>query len=206
MAESTRSRAHHYRFETRWLVPGAVAEVADVLFDPEDLVRWWPAVYLRVRQVAPAGEDGVGARFDLHTTGWLPYTLRWHMHVTRHTPSSSVFTATGDLAGRGEFRLSQRGPLVEVLFDWRVRANKPLLRWFSPALRPVFAANHRWAMAQGERSLRVELLRRRATTAAEAAEVPPPPRRTAAGPLPVVGTLAVLGGGALVLTRALRRH
>ena len=47
-----------------------------------------------------------------------------------------------------------------LTYDWRIRADKPLLGWFSPILRPLFAWNHRWAMRQGERSLRRELARR----------------------------------------------
>jgi len=51
---------------------------------------------------------------------------------------------------------------VNLTYDWRIRAEKPLLRWLSPLLKPLFAANHRWAMAQGERSLARELARRAA--------------------------------------------
>ena len=42
----------------------------------------------------------------------------------------------------------------------RIRAEKPLLRYLSFLLKPVFSANHRWAMARGEESLRAELGRR----------------------------------------------
>jgi len=45
-------------------------------------------------------------------------------------------------------------------------------------LRPVFAANHRCAMARGEQSLGLELRRRRAGTEAERRRVPPPPPTT----------------------------
>jgi hypothetical protein len=61
---------------------------------------------------------------------------------------------------------------------WRVRASKPLLRRLTWLLRPVFAANHRWAMARGEESLRLELRRRRATSEAERRRVPLPPPAT----------------------------
>ena len=40
------------------------------------------------------------------------------------------------------------GPEVEIVYDWRVRAAKPLLQQLSWLLKPVFAANHRWAMAR----------------------------------------------------------
>jgi hypothetical protein len=41
-----------------------------------------------------------------------------------------------------------------------------LLRYLSFVFKPLFAANHRWAMAQGERSLRAEMARRRSANAA----------------------------------------
>jgi len=31
--------------------------------------------------------------------------------------------------------------------DWRIRAEKPLLRYRSFLVKPVFGANHRWVMA-----------------------------------------------------------
>lgn len=37
---------NEYQFTTRWQVKGTAEEVYDILNDPTDLVRWWPAVYL----------------------------------------------------------------------------------------------------------------------------------------------------------------
>ena len=45
---------------------------------------------------------------------------------------------------------------------WRIRAEKGVLRRFSFVMKPLFAANHRWAMARGEESLRLEIARRHA--------------------------------------------
>ena len=55
-------------------------------------------------------------------------------------------------------------PVVDITYDWRLRAEKPLLRNLSFLLKPLFEANHRWAMAQGEESLKLELARRRAAS------------------------------------------
>jgi len=38
--------------------------------------------------------------------------------------------------------------------------SRRLLRWLSFVFKPIFAANHRWAMAQGEACLVRELARR----------------------------------------------
>ena len=50
--------------------------------------------------------------------------------------------------------------------DNHVTADKPILRLLSPLLAPVFAWNHRWAMAKGEAGLRREVIRRRASVPA----------------------------------------
>jgi hypothetical protein len=126
------------------------------------------------------GDDrDVGSVTDLHTTGWLPYTLRWSLTLTEPvTETGFALAAAGDLEGSGRWTFAQDGPEVVVTYDWRVHASKPLLRRLSWLLRPLFAANHRWAMARGEESLRLEVRRRRATTDAERAKVPPPPGPT----------------------------
>ena len=161
-----------YEFVTSWRVEGTIEEVSEILDDAEALPRWWPSVYLEVRKLP----DGV---VDLYTKGWLPYTLRWRFRRTENNkPHGFSLEAWGDLVGRGVWTLTQEGPYANVVYNWRVRADKPLLRRFSFIFKPVFEANHRWAMARGEESLKLELLRRRARTPAELAAIPPPPPPT----------------------------
>jgi hypothetical protein len=168
-----------YEFLTVWRVPGTIAEVTAVLGDGPALPRWWPSVYLDVVPRAEGGPDGLGSVLDLHTTGWLPYTLRWTLTITEPiTEAGFALSADGDLRGAGRWTFAQDGPEVVITYDWRVSAGKPLLRRLSWLLRPAFAANHRWAMARGEESLRLELRRRRAATAAAREAVPPPPGPT----------------------------
>jgi hypothetical protein len=105
--------------------------------------------------------------------------LRWTLRVTEPiTDTGYALIATGDLIGTGRWIFTQDGPEVVITYDWRVSTSKPLLRWLTWLLRPVFAANHRWAMARGEESLRLELHRRRATSEAERRRIPPPPPAT----------------------------
>jgi hypothetical protein len=166
-----------YRFLTEWRVPGTIAEVTAVLRDGRTLPDWWPSVYLAVEAHGGTGE--VGSITDLHTKGWLPYTLRWSLTLTEPvTDTGFALSAAGDLEGTGRWTFVQDGPEVVITYDWRVSATKPLLRRLTWLLRPAFSANHRWAMARGEESLRLELRRRRATTDAERAAVPPPPGPT----------------------------
>jgi hypothetical protein len=200
-----------YSFRTEWRVLGTLEEVTEVLEDPVELARWWPSVYLEVEQVAAGDERGVGRRARLHTRGWLPYTLRWEFTVTEsRAPRGFSIEATGDLVGNGRWTFEESGAWTRIVYDWRVRAEKPLLRALSPLLRPVLAANHRWAMRRGEKSLALELLRRRARQASERARIPAPPgpaRNTGILLLAVAAAAALAGvAAARGLARPRRRR
>ena len=166
--------APEYAFLTHWRVRATAREVAEILGDATSLARWWPSVYLDVKEVAPGNATTrVGRVIDLHTKGWLPYTLRWNFTVTESDPPNGFkLVAHGDFEGTGVWTIRQDGDFVEATYDWRIAANKPLLRYGSFIFRPIFAANHRWAMARGLESLELELRRRRGET------VPAPPGPT----------------------------
>jgi hypothetical protein len=171
--------SNDYVFVTRWRVEASIEEVSEILHNGSDLARWWPAVYLEAHQLESGNSRGEGNVVALYTKGWLPYTLRWRLRVTesRH-PRGFALEASGDLVGRGEWTFTQDGPFADIVYDWRVRADKPLLRYGSLIFKPIFAANHRWAMATGEQSLKLELQRRHARTPAEKSAIPPPPPPT----------------------------
>lgn len=176
-----------YNFVTHWRIPGTAEEIAAVLGNAPDLPRWWPAVYLKVTELAPGDESGVGRVVDLYTKGWLPYTLRWKFRVTEIVPLQRiVLRAEGDFVGEGIWTFAQQGSETEVTYEWRIRAEKPLLRRLSILMKPIFAANHRWAMRTGEESLRLELARRRTQNPIERSRIPAPPGPTPSSPIPLL--------------------
>lgn len=110
--------ANDYHFITHWRVEGTVEEVAGILADAPGLVRWWPSVYLAVREITPGDEDGVGREIDLYTKGWLPYTLHWQFRVTESRyPHGFALAATGDFVGRGVWTLTQDGTWTDATYD-----------------------------------------------------------------------------------------
>jgi hypothetical protein len=186
---------------TVWRVEGTCGEVADVLGDPLDLTRWWPAVYLEARELEPGDADGRGRRVGLLTKGWLPYTLRWELERTESRyPHGFTIAVRGDLEGRGIWTFTQDGRWVDVTFDWQVRATRPFLARLSPLLRPLFAANHRWAMAEGLAALELELARRRATTPEARSRVPAPRGPVTYAAASIVVAAAAVGAGLAYLT------
>lgn len=153
-----------YAFLTEWHVAAAPDEVFEVLYDGGEYPRWWPEVYLDAHVEPPPDGGDVGKKIHLHTKGWLPYTLKWTAETVRvDRPRGFEIRATGDFDGVGRWMIERDGSGTRVLFDWRLRADKPLIRMLSFALKPVFSWNHRWAMSRGLVRLTEELDRRRKT-------------------------------------------
>ena len=159
--------SNDYEFVTNWLIEAPRELVYDILSKGDDLPRWWPDVYLSARLEPSLDGGDVGTKIHLHTRGWLPYTLRWTAETVRvDRPSGFEIRATGDFDGSGVWHFDQDGPTTRIRFDWRLRAEKPILQTLSFALKPIFSWNHRWAMARGLVHLREEVARR--TTSAHA--------------------------------------
>ena len=179
--------SNDYAFITTWRLPATRAEIIDILGDAAALARWWPSVYLEVSVPVEGDEKGLGKVVELYTKGYLPYTLRWRFTVIEsYPPDGFVIEAKGDFVGRGVWSLREAvaadapgGPVTIVQYDWRIRAEKGILKTFSFLMKPIFAANHRWAMARGDESIRLEIARRRAAgDAAILAAIKAPPGPT----------------------------
>src|SRR5215831_18212990 len=166
-----------YQFVDHWRVEGDVKEVADILEDALNLPRWWGSTYFAVKEIEPGEEHGIGKLISLHAGGWLPYTLRINFRtIESRYPHGFSMDASGDLEGKGIWTFEQDGPLVNIAYDWTIKANKPIIEKLSFLLKPIFRSNHNWTMRRGEESLRLELLRRRAKSESQQRAVPPPAR------------------------------
>ena len=71
-----------YHFVTVWRVPARSPRSRPCSATAATLPRWWPSVYLEVVPRVDGDADRLGSVIDLHTTGWLPYTLRWALTIT----------------------------------------------------------------------------------------------------------------------------
>src|ERR1039457_6514878 len=95
--------ANEYHFVTHWRVEGTAEEVFDVLDNATDLGRWWPAVYLDVKEVEP----GI---VELLTKGRLPYKLRWRLRrLEAGRPHGFSLEAWGDFDGKDVWTFAQGG-------------------------------------------------------------------------------------------------
>ena len=105
--------AHEFSIPTVWRLKAAAADVYAILNDPEEFARWWPDVYLGVEVLREADIAGKGRIVRFLTKGKLPYRLRWQAEVlSSQAPNRMSIRATGDLDGRGEWRLYAAGRMA----------------------------------------------------------------------------------------------
>jgi hypothetical protein len=136
--------ANEYVFIDEWDVNAPQEAVFEALADARTYPRWWRPVYIAVEGDGP---PEVGRVTQQEFKGRLPYHLKTRSTIVRmEAPREFEVEVVGDLTGRGVWRLTQSGDGVHIHFDWRVIADRPLLRVLTPLLRPVFRWNHNWSI------------------------------------------------------------
>ncbi|HEY2371118.1 MAG TPA: SRPBCC family protein [Gaiellaceae bacterium] len=151
-----------YVFVDEWHVDAPPEPVFVALADGATYPDWWRPVYLATKTDGP---PELGRTSEQHFKGRLPYHLRTRSTITRYEPSTVVGAEVeGDLRGRGLWTLTPRDGGTDVRFDWRVYAEKPVVRALTPVLRPLFRWNHAWAIACAREGLE-PYARRRAGSA-----------------------------------------
>jgi uncharacterized protein YndB with AHSA1/START domain len=152
--------SNSYRFEDHWQVPFPIERVWDVLARPEEYPLWWRGVYLSATRL-----DDEGKRVAVVARGRLPYKLRFTIEsVHQEKPRLIAFRATGDfVTDLSRWLLEPRAGGTAVTLEWNPRVEKPLVKFLSPLLKPIFYWNHEWTMRRGERQI-AEYLSGRATS------------------------------------------
>ena len=134
-----------YVFLDEWDVEAPQEAVFEALADAGTYPQWWTPVYIAVDVDGPP-QVGCVSRHEFK--GQLPYHLNTTSEIVRYEPPREFeVVVEGDLRGRGVWTLSETGDgRVHVRFDWRVFADRALLRYLTPVLRPIFRWNHNWSV------------------------------------------------------------
>ena len=137
--------ADEYVFVDEWDVDAPQEAVFEALADARTYPEWWKPVYITVEGDSP---PEVGAVTKHEFKGQLPYHLNTTSEiVSMDPPDSFEVKVVGDLTGKGVWTLTPTDDgRVHIHFDWRVVADRPLLRILTPILRPVFRWNHNWSV------------------------------------------------------------
>jgi uncharacterized protein YndB with AHSA1/START domain len=155
--------AREYVFVDEWDVEAPTEAVFTAIADARTYPEWWKPVYLEAETDGP---PEVGRASRQYFKGRLPYRLRTTSEIVRlEAPRLVEADVRGDLSGRGLWTLTPAGTRTHVRFDWRVYADRPLLRRLTPLLRPLFRWNHNWAIARAIEGLEPYARQRAAATA-----------------------------------------
>ena len=149
---------NYYIFIDKFTAPCDEETAYNYIKQIEEYPRWWGKVYKKIIKLKDAPADAPGAKYAITVGGFLPYTLNIENEVTHmDKPNLIRFNADGDLKGKGAwvFRKVEEG--TEVTFDWRVAANKKVIRWFSFLLKPLFKANHHYCVVKAKQGMEKDL-------------------------------------------------
>jgi uncharacterized protein YndB with AHSA1/START domain len=147
-----RLASSEYLFVDEWDVDAPREAVFAALSDARTYPDWWTPVYI---DVEAEGEPALGHESRQHFKGRLPYHLNTRSRTVRLEPPHIVAgEVDGDLRGHGEWTLTETATGgTHVRFDWRVHADRRLLRVLTPVLRPLLRWNHNWAIARAREGL-----------------------------------------------------
>src|SRR5436190_6366939 len=140
-----------YVFVDEWDVAAPQEAVFDAIADARSYPEWWKPVY---QEVEADGPPEVGAVSTQHFKGRLPYHLEITSELVRLDPPRELEgVVKGDLSGHSHWTLTPTEDGTHVRFDWRVTADRPLLRVLTPIMRPALRWNHNWAIARAREGL-----------------------------------------------------
>jgi hypothetical protein len=147
--------ASEYVFVDEWEVAAPPEDVYDTIVDARTYPEWWKPVYLSV--------EGDERETRHHFKGRLPYALKMRARlVYEERPRTFDVEVDGDLRGRGRWTFTPTATGTRLRWDWTVYADRPLLRYLTPVLRPLFRWNHNWAVARAREGLEPYLRKRSA--------------------------------------------
>src|SRR5690349_6816288 len=116
-------KANEFRLKSEWhLKGGSTQQVFDLLIDPQEIARWWPASFLEVELLSQGDDKALGRRARFKTTGWLPIVQDWTATIVEaERPARIRIRASGDFSGEGLWLLSEEPDGVRASLEWNVR-------------------------------------------------------------------------------------
>lgn len=142
-----------YHFLTTWLIEAARQDCWELLADAARWPEWWPAVDA-VREIAPGDARRVGS---VHRVRWrapLAYSVELEFRVDQvREPALMSGCSSGELEGRGTWRLFEQDGVTAVVYEWDVHTTRVWMNALAPLARPLFSHSHDRVMRGGGEAL-----------------------------------------------------
>ena len=143
----------NYEFVTLWRVRAPIEAVWNEIYHSELWPTWWKGVE-EVVEVQKGDDAGVGSIRRYTWKSKLPYRLSFDMQTIRIEPPHVLEgIASGELDGRGLWRLTSEGGETVARYDWQVHTTKKWMNMLAPIARPAFNWNHDIIMGWGAEGL-----------------------------------------------------
>ncbi len=153
---------YSFDIDSVWDIRAQEHELEFVVRDPMHITNWWSKVFMRAEAVGGDINAECGLDVKLWAKGLLPHTFLFEANAKYDESVNRLMVRTvGDFDGLGTIELVPSSDYVTVCINWRVNVNKHYLYLLMIITKPLFTANHKWAMRQGKRGLQKEIERRR---------------------------------------------
>ena len=121
-----------YKFVTVWKTDAPLDKVWNEIYHSERWPEWWRGVE-EVVELRKGDELGVGSIRRYTWKSALPYRLSFESETVRVEPMALLEgIASGELDGRGVWKLHSEGGHTTVVYDWRVRTSKAWMNFMAP--------------------------------------------------------------------------
>jgi uncharacterized protein YndB with AHSA1/START domain len=130
------------------VVDAPIERVYDAIGDVPGYEFWWTDFVIRA--TGDESPPKPGNRNELVVKAYLPYKVNFGLEVVEaERPQRILSRLSKDFDGTGEWTLEERHATTVATLDWRPAVNHPLIRYLTPALRPLFRSNHNWRCGTG---------------------------------------------------------
>ena len=162
----------YYIFVDKFIAPCTIETAYNYIKEIDDYPRWWGKVYKKIVKLKEAPPDTAGSKYAVTVGGFLPYSLTIENEVKLvEMPNRIEFIANVYLEGKGAWVFKEIKEGTEITFDWRVAANKRVIRLFSFLLKPLFRANHVYCVRKAEEGIKKDLQRHEAEALLKTSQV-----------------------------------
>lgn len=142
----------HYIFRTKWIIRASIDKVWPAINDPGQWQKWWPG--LKYAEVIKDSNETTGSQIRGAWKSAGGYTVDLLITTTEVKEYNRIlFTAKGDLIGKGEWRFTDKGSSTEIDIIWDLQTTRAWMNFLAPILRPIFKRNHNIFMKRGEKGL-----------------------------------------------------
>ncbi len=152
-------KTYTFNINSIWNVNVPATDLSFVIDNPQKISQWWSAVFLQADVLGGDFYAQGGLKVKLRAKGILPLSFKFIARVFYNQSKQQLIVKTrGDFSGIGTINLvAVHNQKSQIHINWRTSVNNHLPYPLMLLFKPIFIANHHWAMRRGIQGLMTEL-------------------------------------------------